>query len=143
MIVIGLLTIGVLRIPVRAFPRVESLVVPAFRHFLRGTAGHTVFLAGVANGFLPCGLVYAFLAMSLAAANPVLGAMLMLAFGAGTVPAMTLLGCGGGFVAQRSRARIRQNAAVVVVMAGAVTVYRAIPSMNSCCDPVSQISFGH
>lgn len=143
MIIIGLLTIGVLRIPNRAFPRVEVLVVPTFRHFLRGTGGHAVFLAGVANGFLPCGLVYAFLAMSLAAANPVHGAMLMLAFGAGTVPAMTLLGCGGGFVAQKTRARVRQIASVVVVLSGAVTVYRAIPSTNSCCDPASQISSGH
>ena len=143
MIGIGLLTIGVLQIPTRALPRIETLVVPAFRHFLTGTSGRTVFLAGLANGFLPCGLVYAFLAMSLAAARPVHGALLMLAFGAGTVPAMTLLGCGGGFVAQKTRARVRQIASVVVVLSGAVTVYRAIPSMNSCCDPASQISSGH
>ena len=143
MIVIGLLTLGVFRFPIRAFPRVEALVVPVFRHFLGGTGGRTVFLAGMANGFLPCGLVYAFLAMSLASARPVQGALLMLAFGTGTVPAMTLLGCGSSFVAQHTRARVRQIAAVVVVLSGAVTVYRAIPSMNRCCDPASQVSSAH
>lgn len=140
MIAIGLLTIGVFRIPIRAFPRVESLVVPTFRHFLRGTGGHTVFLAGLANGFLPCGLVYAFLAMSLAAARPVRGALLMLAFGAGTVPAMTLLGCGSSFIAQHTRARVRQIAAVVVVLSGVLTVYRAIPSEDNCCGTASNVS---
>jgi sulfite exporter TauE/SafE len=141
MIAIGLLTIGVLRIPIPALPRIESLFVPVFRHFLGGTGGRTVFLAGLANGFLPCGLVHAFLAMSLAAAKPVHGALLMLAFGVGTVPAMTLLGCGSSFVAQHTRARVRQIAAVVVVLSGAVTVYRAIPAKHNCCDPASQVTF--
>lgn len=140
MIVIGLLTIGVIRFPIRAFPRVEAMVVPVFRHFLGGPGGGTVFLAGMANGFLPCGLVYAFLAMSLAAAQPVHGALLMLAFGAGTVPAMTLLGCGSNFVAQHTRARVRKIAAVVVMLSGVVTVYRAIPDKHNCCDPASHES---
>lgn len=137
MIVIGLLTVGVLRIPVGALPRIESMVVPVFRHFLGGTGGRTVFLAGMANGFLPCGLVYAFLAMALAAAEPLRGACLMLVFGAGTVPAMTLLGCGSSLVAQHTRARVRHIAAIVVVLSGAVTVYRAIPSKDGCCDPAA------
>jgi len=143
MIAIGLLTIGLLRIPIRALPRVEALVVPLFRHFLGETHGRTVFLAGLVNGFLPCGLVYAFLAMSLAAARPVQGALLMLAFGAGTVPAMTLLGCGSSFVAQHHRARVRQIAAIVVALSGAVTIYRAIPSVNNCCDSALQVSSIH
>lgn len=140
MMAIGLLTLGVVRSPIRAFPRVEALVVPAFRHFLGGTSGQTVFLAGLANGFLPCGLVYAFLAMSLAAARPIQGALLMLAFGAGTVPAMTLLGCGSSVVAGHTRARVRRIAAIVVILSGAVTVYRAIPTRHNCCDPASQVA---
>ena len=78
--------------------------------------------------------------MSLTAAEPVHGALLMLAFGTGAVPAMTILGCGSSFVAQHTRARVRQIAAVVAVLSGAVTVYRPIPSMNGCCDPASQVS---
>lgn len=140
MIAIGLLTIGVLRIPVRAMPRIEAIVVPAFRHFLIPMNGRTVFLAGLANGFLPCGLVYAFLAMSLAAAQPLQGALLMLAFGLGTVPALTLLGCGSAMIAQHTRAKVRRIAAVVVVLSGAVTVYRAMPGKNSCCDAPPQNS---
>jgi uncharacterized protein len=48
------------------------------------------FLFGVANGFLPCGLVYSALSIPVARANLVQGALAMLAFGIGTLPALTL-----------------------------------------------------
>jgi sulfite exporter TauE/SafE len=47
-------------------------------------------LFGVANGFLPCGLVYSALSIPVALADPVRGGMAMLAFGSGTLPALTL-----------------------------------------------------
>ncbi|MCF6218521.1 MAG: sulfite exporter TauE/SafE family protein [Gammaproteobacteria bacterium] len=45
-------------------------------------------MVGMLNGLLPCGLVYAGLALSLTANSPLEGALVMLAFGAGTIPAM-------------------------------------------------------
>ena len=43
---------------------------------------------GVVNGFIPCGLVYSALSIPVALAHPVSGAIAMLAFGAGTLPAL-------------------------------------------------------
>jgi sulfite exporter TauE/SafE len=43
---------------------------------------------GMFNGLLPCPLVYAFLMKAIAEGNPLKGALVMLAFGIGTVPAM-------------------------------------------------------
>ena len=48
------------------------------------------FLFGVVNGFLPCGLVYSALSLAVAVASPGWGALTMLAFGAGTLPALSL-----------------------------------------------------
>jgi len=45
-------------------------------------------LLGACWGFLPCGLVYTVLMTAASTANPVGGAATMLAFGAGTLPAM-------------------------------------------------------
>lgn len=45
-------------------------------------------MVGFLNGFLPCGLVYAGLALSLNAPGPIEGGLVMLAFALGTVPAM-------------------------------------------------------
>ena len=49
------------------------------------------YLFGAATGVLPCGLVYAGLSLAVAAATPLEGALVMLAFGLGTVPALALL----------------------------------------------------
>ncbi len=52
------------------------------------------YLFGVATGLLPCGMVYAALALAIAAGRPLPGAAAMVAFGLGTVPALTLLSAG-------------------------------------------------
>jgi len=57
------------------------------------TAGAQL-LFGIANGFLPCGLVYSALSIPVALANPGRGALAMLAFGLGTVPALSLASLG-------------------------------------------------
>lgn len=45
-------------------------------------------MVGLLNGLLPCGLVYAAVALSLTASSPLEGGVVMLAFGIGTIPAM-------------------------------------------------------
>ncbi|WP_404375685.1 sulfite exporter TauE/SafE family protein [Vreelandella aquamarina] len=50
------------------------------------------FALGSLWGWLPCGLVYSMLAWSLAVAEPVQGALLMGAFGLGTLPALLVTG---------------------------------------------------
>jgi len=49
------------------------------------------FLFGMTTGLLPCGLVYAALALPVALGTPLAGALAMLAFGLGTVPALATL----------------------------------------------------
>jgi len=48
------------------------------------------FLLGIVWGFLPCGMVYSMLAFAALSGSAVKGAALLLAFGAGTAPAMLL-----------------------------------------------------
>jgi sulfite exporter TauE/SafE len=48
------------------------------------------FAFGVVTGLLPCGMVYAALGLAVAAASPLGGAVTMLAFGVGTLPALVL-----------------------------------------------------
>jgi sulfite exporter TauE/SafE len=49
---------------------------------------------GLANGLLPCGLVYAALGMAVAASGPAVGALVMMAFGLGTAPLLTAVSMG-------------------------------------------------
>jgi len=65
---------------------------PATRRFLpvRGVA--QAFPLGMLWGWLPCGLVYSVLAMTLLSGSAVRGAAIMLAFGLGTLPNLMLAG---------------------------------------------------
>ncbi|MGE5478679.1 MAG: sulfite exporter TauE/SafE family protein [Bacteroidales bacterium] len=61
-------------------------------------------LLGVMLGFIPCGLLYAALAAAAATGDALAGAFGMLAFAAGTVPALVAVGAIGHFAVARWRA---------------------------------------
>lgn len=64
-------------------------------------------MAGLVNGLIPCGLASTVAIQAAASADPVRAAMLMLAFGVGTLPAMMLLSVAGANVgAYREKYRI-------------------------------------
>ena len=67
-------------------------VKPLFQKLVPVTTTPRALVAGMAWGWLPCGLVYSILVSALATGSAVSGAALMLAFGLGTLP--NLLGMG-------------------------------------------------
>ncbi|MBI3370146.1 MAG: sulfite exporter TauE/SafE family protein [Betaproteobacteria bacterium] len=81
--------------------RLESLGRPVWRHFQPlaarfvpfDTSGRA-FAAGVAWGWLPCGMVYTALATALLAGGAMAGASVMLGFGLGTLPWLLAAGVG-------------------------------------------------
>lgn len=56
-----------------------------------GTTLGSRYAFGLATGLLPCGLVYAALALPVALGSPAVGALAMVAFGLGTVPVLSML----------------------------------------------------
>jgi sulfite exporter TauE/SafE len=73
----------------------------------RRTLG-SVFLLGILNGFLPCGLVYAACANAVAAGGVLGGIESMAAFGIGTVPMMLGIGLAGKLVQVNLRLRFQR-----------------------------------
>lgn len=67
-------------------------VQPATARFLPVRNIRQAFPLGLLWGFLPCGLVYSVLAAALVTGSATRGAMLMLAFGLGTLPNLLLAG---------------------------------------------------
>lgn len=72
-------------------------------------------LFGVATGLLPCGMVYAALSLGISAGEPLLGAGALVAFGAATVPGLTVLALGLQRFVQRGIWARRAFAALVLV----------------------------
>ncbi len=81
---------------------------------------------GMLWGWLPCGLVYAALAWSLTTADAGHGALLMLAFGMGTLPMLLLM---GGAAEQLNRfvrsSQIRKIAGLIIIGLGVYMLWAA------------------
>ncbi len=100
---------------------------PIGQQFLPVKSIKSALFLGVIWGWLPCGLVYSALIATLGSGNGVNGAMLMLAFGLGTLPA--LLGMGlfaaslGRFLQRKS---VRLTAGFLVIVIAIIQLYHAI-----------------
>lgn len=81
------------------------------------------FVFGLANGLLPCGLVYATLGIAVASGDALTGLLAMAAFGAGTLPALALLGLGVRRAVD-DRPALRRGLALLVLVAGLWVVWR-------------------
>lgn len=70
-------------------------------------------------GMMPCGMIYAALALATSAGTPVLGAQTMAAFGLATLPVMVAMGTAAQRVAAwLARAWVRRAAGVIVLAFG-------------------------
>jgi sulfite exporter TauE/SafE len=65
-----------------------KLVAPLARRVYPPHSGMQALAAGLAWGWIPCGMVYAALPLALVAGGPLEGALVMAAFGLGTLPNM-------------------------------------------------------
>jgi sulfite exporter TauE/SafE len=91
-------------------------------------------MVGLFNGLLPCGLVYAGLALSLTSGNIVLSSGMMLAFGLGTVPAMMLVPIVLKSASPKTRGWVLKIAAILLILLGAFTMIRGGSLMHSMHD---------
>jgi hypothetical protein len=82
--------------------------------------------AGLANGLLPCGMVYAALSTALAAGTPGQAALTMTAFGLGTVPALAGLSFGVAHLPSAWRHRWAHAAPVALALVGVLMLGRGL-----------------
>ena len=110
--------------PVRVLERSGSVIwrriEPYSRAFLPADTPGRAFALGLAWGWLPCGLVYAALLAALAAADPLHGAMLMAAFGLGTLPSLLAASAGIAFAVRAGKSRVLRTAVASIIAAAAV-----------------------
>lgn len=82
---------------------------------------------GLLWGFMPCGLVYSVLLVAAASGSAFTGAATMLAFGAGTLPALLGLTLGGATLGERlRRPALRRAAGGLVLLAAVWTLVAAL-----------------
>jgi sulfite exporter TauE/SafE len=105
---------------------IASAVQRAFASLLQHRSVLTMFLIGVVNGLLPCGLVYVALAGSALTGDSVQGLLYAAAFGFGTFPMMFVVSVAGRRISQPVRQRIARLVPVFMIALGALFILRGM-----------------
>jgi len=126
LVVQGLHAAGWLRWRVRRKANVPCVTRTVFSQFFRGGSSTSAFIAGLVTGFLPCGLVYSFLALAASSGSVGKGILIMLCFGLGTIPVMMLTGAGLSMATIGIRRKLIRIAGISVLVTGLMTTARGV-----------------
>lgn len=85
-----------------------------------------MFMIGILNGFLPCGLVYVALAAALNAGGILNGMLYMALFGIGTAPVMFLMAVSPGFLSGKWHLRLQYAIPWLAILVGVLLVLRGL-----------------
>ncbi|MES2555763.1 MAG: sulfite exporter TauE/SafE family protein [Bacteroidota bacterium] len=127
LLLLNLILPRIIRIRVGIVYRLLEPLKSKVRQLFGVKTSFSLFMIGLLNGFLPCGLVYLGIAGAVATGNSIQGMLFMAAFGLGTLPAMMTLTIIRDSISVRFRERIR---AVVPVFIGGMAVMLILRGMN-------------
>ncbi len=86
----------------------------------------SLFLIGLLNGLLPCGLVYMAIAGAIGTGEITLGTLYMVIFGLGTIPMMLAISLAGNFLSTAIRNKINKLIPFLVVLVGLFFILRGL-----------------
>jgi uncharacterized protein len=125
MILMGMVLLRVLPLPSAVYKAVAAPVGwfgGTFPRLLRSRSISSKFLLGLAVGLLPCCLLWAMVLTAAATQDPARGALVMVLFGLGTMPALLAAGACAFFFPARLRLLGERVAAATVAVAGVAMV---------------------
>jgi sulfite exporter TauE/SafE len=122
----GVDSIGIFRRRKITAGQMPCLAASFFAPLLKGNGLGSSFLAGMFTGMLPCGLVYANLALAASTGDLFHGAATMACFGLGTVPLLVAFGAGTSLLSLATRQSVYRLAAWCVVIVGLISIARGV-----------------
>lgn len=134
-IIAGLTMIIIVLIPERIFAcynfskrvyRVIANIKQSLGSQLRKRSSKALFITGLLNGFLPCGLVYAALFGAIAMQSESLGTLYMILYGVGTVPLMSTVVYVSVFLKNPMRNTFSKIVPYAVVFVGMLFIVRGL-----------------
>jgi sulfite exporter TauE/SafE len=100
-------------------------------------------ILGMANGLLPCGMVYLAITGAMAAGNLLGGVIFMTFFGMGTFPAMFLLTYFGSFISLNVRNNMKKAIPFFVATMAILLILRGLNLNIPMISPVMNNSAAH
>lgn len=134
-VIAGVMTIMIAVVPEKRFARynfskpvykVISNVKTSLGAQFRKRGNKALFLAGLLNGYLPCGLVYAALFGAIAMQSIPGGVGYMALYGAGTIPLMSAVAYASGFISSKIRGIMGKAVPYAAAAIGILFVVRGL-----------------
>lgn len=132
---VGIVMIGIAIIPERIFAK-YNLSKPVFRMISGVKSGlgnqfkrkspDALFMIGLLNGLLPCGMVYAALFGAMAMQSVGFGVLYMVFYGLGTIPLMSLVVMVSNFLSIPVRNKLQKIVPLTMVLIGVLFVLRGM-----------------
>ncbi|MCE7054841.1 sulfite exporter TauE/SafE family protein [Algoriphagus sp. AGSA1] len=94
--------------------------------FIKAGGSFAFFATGLANGLLPCGMVYMALIAALAFQSPILGAAYMFVFGLGTIPLLLVMMYSGRVFSVQVRQKFQKAIPYLGVVIGILFIFRGL-----------------
>lgn len=151
-IVMGLVIIAMVLVPRLANRLENGKVMSGVFEKLRLKIGslyfrknfRSVYLIGLLNGLLPCGLIYMALAVSATLGHAAQGSLFMAGFGMGTLPVMWSVAFFGGFISLNLRRNIRKLYPYLMILMACLLIIRGmglgIPYLSPVFETGNQLS---
>ncbi len=95
-------------------------------YFLKRGGKPAFFATGLANGLLPCGMVYMALIAALGMQSPYLGAVYMFFFGIGTIPLLLFLMFSSQIITVKTRLNFQKAIPYLGVILGIIFIFRGL-----------------
>jgi sulfite exporter TauE/SafE len=114
-----------------AAPRKDSSLGRLIRRAITSGRSRGMLMLGLLTGFLPCGVLYAAFARSLAADSPLHGGLLMFAFWLGSAPLLAAVGIASGSLLRTVGNHANVLVAIAMLMTGAWLAAKGITNLRS------------
>lgn len=101
-------------------------MIGKFRKLFTINSLPSLFLIGLLNGLLPCGLVYVAIAGALNTNDVLNGILFMIVFGLGTLPVMLAIPLLGNLIGQGFRKKYNHVLSTIVVIIGVLFILRGL-----------------
>jgi uncharacterized protein len=105
---------------------ISGLLKKPFVKLFRIRTYHSLFIIGLLNGFLPCGLVYIALAGALLMSRIFEGSLYMVSFGIGTIPMMLAISIAGNILSQKLRKKLLKAIPLFIILLGILFILRGL-----------------
>jgi sulfite exporter TauE/SafE len=102
----------------------SSKIKTAFGKYYAKSGNSSLFVIGLLNGILPCGLVFTALAIALATGSAAYGSLVMVIFGLGTFPMMFVISISRKFLSQLVWKKFSRWSPLFALIIGVIFILR-------------------